>query len=262
MKKKALQVKHHPQLIRLISALQRFYFSPTFLGTEHLIAEKPAMYVGNHTIYGVLDSPILIDYLFTEHKIAVVSLADHVHFHIPLWKDMVKRVGGVQGVQEYAREAMRQGYSILVFPGGGREVIKRKGEAYQLIWKERYGFLKLAQEFQYDIALFAALGGDDVFDLAFDVNSLLNQKWFKKLLSYPKIDQFLRHGEVIPSLPKNLIPKKIPFYFKFLPRLSLQNIQSPEDLQHFRDELQQHIYAALEELRQQRIQDHNHKHKD
>lgn len=255
MGNKVLHIRHHPKLIRLISALQRFYFSPTFLGAEYIDAQRPAMYVGNHTIYGVLDSPILIDYLFTEHKIAVVSLADHMHFHIPIWKEMVKRVGGVQGVQEYAREAMRQGYSILVFPGGGREVIKRKGEAYQLIWKERYGFLKLAQEFNYDIALFAALGGDDAFDLAFDVNTLLKQKWFKKLLSYPKIDQFLRHGEVIPSVPKNLIPKKIPFYFKFLPRLSVQDIQNSEDLKVFRADLQQQIYRALEDLRQQRAQD-------
>ena len=252
MKSKALHIQHNSTLIRLISSVQRFYFSPTYLGTENLIANKPAMYVGNHTIYGVLDSPVLIDYLFNEHKIAIVSLADHMHFHIPIWKEVVKRVGGVDGVQEYAREAMRQGYSILVFPGGGREVIKRKGEAYQLIWKQRFGFLKLAQEFNYDIAPFVALGGDEVFDLAFDVNSLLKKKWFQKLLSYPKIDKLLRNGEVIPSIPKNIIPKRIPFYFKFLPRLSIQNIQSFDEMIEFRDELQQQIYAEIELLKQVR----------
>ncbi len=49
------------------------------------------------------------------------------------------------GIEDYVRSVMQQGYSILVFPGGGREVLKRKGEAYQLIWKQRYGFLKLAK---------------------------------------------------------------------------------------------------------------------
>ena len=250
MNLQALNVKHHSQLIRLMSGLQRLYFTPTFLGTENLVPQKPAMYVGNHTIYGVLDSPILIDYLFHQHKIAVVSLADHVHFHIPLWREMVKNVGGIDGVPEYARLAMQQGYSILVFPGGGREVVKRKGEAYQLMWKQRFGFLKLAQEFHYDIAPFVALGGDEVFDLAYDANSLLKQKWFQKLLSYPKVRGFLRNGEIIPSIPKNIIPKKLPFYFKFSPRMSLQDINSQDDLIKFREKLQQEIYQEIDILKQ------------
>ena len=183
MKNKALYIRHNSKLIRLGSLLQRFYFKPTFLGTENINPSKPAMYVGNHTIYGVLDSPVLIDYLFTEHKIVIVSLGDHIHFKVPVWRKMVEGMGAVQGLRENAREAMSQGYSILVFPGGGREVVKRKGEEYQLIWKERYGFLELAQEYGYDIAPFVALGGDDVFDLAYDANSLLDQKWFQKILS-------------------------------------------------------------------------------
>lgn len=255
MVKKQLEIQHNSKLLRAISALQRYYFRPTFLGAENLNPQKPAMYVGNHTIYGVLDSPILIDYLYNEHKIAIVSLADHMHFHIPIWKEMVKRVGGVDGVQAYARQAMQQGYSILVFPGGGREVIKRKGEAYQLIWKQRYGFLKLAQEFGYDIAPFVALGGDEVFELGFDVNMLLKQKWFNKILSNPKIGSFLRNGEVIPSIPKHIIPKRIPFYFKFMPRLSIDQIENMEDMIQFRDDLQQLIYAEIEALKVYRESD-------
>ena len=255
MVKKQLEIQHNSKLLRVISALQRYYFRPTFLGAENLNPQKPAMYVGNHTIYGVLDSPILIDYLYNEHKIAIVSLADHMHFHIPVWKEMVKRVGGVDGVQAYAKQAMQQGYSILVFPGGGREVIKRKGEAYQLIWKQRYGFLKLAQEFGYDIAPFVALGGDEVFELGFDVNMLLKQKWFNKILSNPKIGSFLRNGEVIPSIPKHIIPKRIPFYFKFMPRLSIDQIENMEDMIQFRDDLQQLIYAEIAALKVYRESD-------
>lgn len=255
MKNEALQIEHNSKMIRLGSLLQRFYFKPTFLGTENINASKPAMYVGNHTIYGVLDSPILIDYLFTEHKIAIVSLGDHIHFKVPLWRDMVKKMGAVQGLQEYAQEAMRQGYSILVFPGGGREVVKRKGEEYQLIWKERYGFLKLAQTFNYEIAPFVALGGDDVFDLVLDANVLLKQSWFQKILSVPKIGKFLRHGEVFPSIPKNIIPKRIPFYFKFLPRMSLEQITSVDDLKDFRAEIQQQLYKEIEVLKQLRTQE-------
>ena len=134
-------------------------------------------------------------------------------------------------------------------------MIKRKGEAYQLMWKQRYGFLKLAQEFNYEIAPFVALGGDEVFDLGFDVNVLLKQKWFKKLLSNPKIGSFLRQGDVIPSIPSHIIPKRIPFYFNFLPRRSVGNIKTMDDMVVFRDELQQLLYTEIEFLKQYRGQD-------
>jgi 1-acyl-sn-glycerol-3-phosphate acyltransferase len=247
-----LQVEHDARWIKRLSTLSRLYFTPTFLGAEHIHASKPAMYVGNHTLYGVFDSPILIDYLYNHHKVAVVSIADHGHFYLPFWRTVFKKFGAVDGEKEYIRAAMRQGYSILVFPGGGREVLKRKGEAYQLIWKQRYGFLKLAQEFNYDIVPFAALGGDEIFELGFDANLIVESQWFQKLLKVPQLDKLLRHGDVIPSLPKHMIPKRLPFYFQFMPRQNLAHIEDMQQLQDFRDQIQQQIYAGLDDLKQQR----------
>ena len=251
-----LQVEHDAKWIKRLSALSKVYFTPTFIGAEQLDASQPAMYVGNHSMYGVLDSPMLIDYLYNEHQVAVVSIADHSHFYLPLWRSVVKKFGAVDGVPAYVREAMQQGYSILVFPGGGREVLKREGEQYQLIWKQRYGFLKLAQEFGYDIVPFAALGGDEVFDIGFDANKVVQHQYFQKLLQVPKLSHLLRKGEVIPSLPKHLIPKRLPFYFKFMPRQSLMHIENLEQLQQFRDLIAAEIYTGLADLRVLRQQQH------
>ncbi|KUG38459.1 glycerol acyltransferase [Acinetobacter johnsonii] len=244
-----MQVEHDAKWIKRLSALSKVYFTPTFIGAEQLDASQPAMYVGNHSMYGVLDSPMLIDYLYNEHQVAVVSIADHSHFYLPLWRSVVKKFGAVDGVPAYVREAMRQGYSILVFPGGGREVLKREGEQYQLIWKQRYGFLKLAQEFGYDIVPFAALGGDEVFDIGFDANKVVQHQYFQKLLQVPQLSRLLRKGEVIPSLPKHFIPKRLPFYFKFMPRQSLMHIENLEQLQQFRDLIAAEIYTGLADLR-------------
>ena len=251
-----LQVEHDAKWIKRLSALSKVYFTPTFIGAEQLDASQPAMYVGNHSMYGVLDSPMLIDYLYNEHQVAVVSIADHSHFYLPLWRSVVKKFGAVDGVPAYVREAMQQGYSILVFPGGGREVLKREGEQYHLIWKQRYGFLKLAQEFGYDIVPFAALGGDEVFDIGFDANKVVQHQYFQKLLQVPKLSHMLRKGEVIPSLPKHLIPKRLPFYFKFMPRQSLMHIENLEQLQQFRDLIAAEIYTGLADLRVLRQQQH------
>ncbi|MBC6677508.1 1-acyl-sn-glycerol-3-phosphate acyltransferase [Acinetobacter johnsonii] len=251
-----LQVEHDAKWIKRLSALSKLYFTPTFIGAEQLDASQPAMYVGNHSMYGVLDSPMLIDYLYNEHQVAVVSIADHSHFYLPLWRSVVKKFGAVDGVPDYVREAMQQGYSILVFPGGGREVLKREGEQYHLIWKQRYGFLKLAQEFGYDIVPFAALGGDEVFDIGFDANKVVQHQYFQKLLQVPQLSRLLRKGEVIPSLPKHLIPKRLPFYFKFMPRQSLMHIENLEQLQQFRDLIAAEIYTGLADLRVLRKQQH------
>ena len=251
-----LQVEHDAKWIKRLSALSKVYFTPTFIGAEQLDASQPAMYVGNHSMYGVLDSPMLIDYLYNEHQVAVVSIADHSHFYLPLWRSVVKKFGAVDGVPAYVREAMQQGYSILVFPGGGREVLKREGEQYHLIWKQRYGFLKLAQEFGYDIVPFAALGGDEVFDIGFDANKVVQHQYFQKLLQVPQLNRLLRKGEVIPSLPKHLIPKRLPFYFKFMPRQSLMHIENLEQLQQFRDLIAAEIYTGLVDLRVLRQQQH------
>ena len=251
-----LQVEHDAKWIKRLSALSKVYFTPTFIGAEQLDASQPAMYVGNHSMYGVLDSPMLIDYLYNEHQVAVVSIADHSHFYLPLWRSVVKKFGAVDGVPAYVREAMQQGYSILVFPGGGREVLKREGEQYQLIWKQRYGFLKLAQEFGYDIVPFAALGGDEVFDIGFDANKVVQHQYFQKLLQVPQLSRLLRKGEVIPSLPKHLIPKRLPFYFKHMHRQRLMHIENLEQLQQFRDLIAAEIYTGLADLRVLRQQQH------
>ena len=61
-----------------------------------------------------------------------------------------------------ASALMRAGQHLMVFPGGQREVFKRKNEAYRLIWKERIGFVTLAAAFGYSIVPFASLGADEI----------------------------------------------------------------------------------------------------
>ena len=53
------------------------------------------------------------------------------------------------------------------FPGGAREVFKRRGEKYALIG-ERTGFARLAIECGYPIVPFSAVGAEDVYDIVLD----------------------------------------------------------------------------------------------
>lgn len=67
------------------------------------------------------------------------------------------------GHPDTCTELMRQSKTILVFPGGGRDMLKFKGAEYTLQWERRSGFARLAIEHDYPIVPVGLMGGDDVY---------------------------------------------------------------------------------------------------
>ncbi len=155
-------------LLRLIEPLRKL-INPKVYGIDE-VAERGALLVGNHTVLGVLDLPLLCAELWECGRI-VRALGDHAQFKVPGWRDMLKRVGAVEGTRANCAELMERGELILVFPGGGREVAKRKGERYKLVWKNRMGFARLAIQYGYPIVPFASVGADDAVDIVVNADN-------------------------------------------------------------------------------------------
>jgi 1-acyl-sn-glycerol-3-phosphate acyltransferase len=151
--------------LRLMEPIRKV-INPKVYGIEN-VPQRRALLVGNHTVMGMLDSPLMCAELW-EHGIIVRSLGDHAHFKIPGWRDVLTACGVVDGTRAITSELMDRGEVILVYPGGGREVAKRKGERYTLIWKERMGFARLAIEHGYTIVPFAAVGAEEAVDIVLD----------------------------------------------------------------------------------------------
>jgi 1-acyl-sn-glycerol-3-phosphate acyltransferase len=145
---------------------------PVFHGFENLPEERPLLFVGNHTIYGILDVPFLYAELYRRAGILLRGLGDHMHFQVPGWRDMISRYGVVHGTRANCARLMEQGECVLVFPGGAREVTRRRGERHTLIWKERIGFAKMALQHRCTIVPFSAVGIDDAFDILIDANDV------------------------------------------------------------------------------------------
>ena len=154
---------------RLVSILAPFgrVTQPVVLGIEQ-IPERPVLFVGNHTRYSFLDLPLMMSELWTRRRIVVRGLGDHGHYAIPVWRDLLTMAGMVRGTRENVRALMRDGQNIVVFPGGAGEVFKDRGQDYQLMWKERLGFARLAIEFGYPIVPFAAVGAEEMFHVVAD----------------------------------------------------------------------------------------------
>jgi len=237
------------------------YFSPKSYGTENIPQDRPVLFVGNHTIYGVLDPMMIVRSIYQSRGVFPRSLADHMHFGVPLWTPYIKSMGIVEGTREICSALMENKQSVLVFPGGAREVFKRKGESYKLVWKERTGFVKMALEHGYDIVPFASVGPDHAYSVMLDANDIskgLGAR-FRNSQFYQKT---LRKGDMIPPIARGIgltaIPRPERFYFSFgkpIATAHLQDEKQGDVLFPVREQVADAINEQIAELLAIREQD-------
>lgn len=252
-----------PPLSRIQKALflQKTWFDPVFKGLEHLDRSRPALYVGNHTLYGTLDGPLMILGLYEHKDIFLRSLGDHIHFQVPLWRKLLTDGGCVAGTPENCQQLMEAKEHILVYPGGGREVMKNKDELYQLVWKQRTGFARMAMQNGYDIIPFAAVGADDAYTIQYDTNDFYQSKVGKWLQKTGISDKYLRGGDAFVPLATGLglLPRPEKIYFAFGERISttaLQTQSENKDLQwQVREQVEAKIYQLMDDLFALRAED-------
>lgn len=149
---------------------------PYVSGLDRLPADGRFLLVGNHTQF--VGGEILLVPHFVRRAIGrrVRPLADR---RFGRWRgfghDLMTAYGGVVGAPETARELMRHNETILVFPGGGREIVKFKGEEYQLNWRGRSGFARIAAENDYPIVPVGLVGSDDIYKSLVTRDSVLGR---------------------------------------------------------------------------------------
>ena len=193
----------------------RWMFHPVFHGLENIPASGPLLFVGNHTLYGLIDIPLLFDELWNRRRIFLRGLADRGHYQVPLWRDLLTSCGAVLGTRENCSALMKAGESIVVFPGGAREVFKSRAEKYKLLWKERHGFAKLAVEHGCTVVPFASVGVEDAYDILFD-----RDDWLATPLGKIAMKLGMREDALMPiarGIGPTLIPRPARIYFRVMP---------------------------------------------
>jgi 1-acyl-sn-glycerol-3-phosphate acyltransferase len=143
---------------------------PVFIDIENVPRSGPFMLVGNHQLLGLQDLPSLVLELERRRGVRVRGMGDHAHFAIPGWRDVLRAMGAVPGTRENCAALLAAGEAVLVFPGGAREVYKRRDQRYQLLWGERTGFARMAIAAGCPIVPFAAVGAEDRFEVAVDID--------------------------------------------------------------------------------------------
>lgn len=209
-------VGHRPSaeeiaVARVLLEPWRLLTSPVFSGVEQVPTDRPFLLVGNHTLMGVLDVPLMLLGLHERTGVLVRPLGDHLHFQVPLWRDLLLRFGTVDGTRENCEALMRAGESILVFPGGAREVFKHKGEQYHLIWKNRTGFAALAIAHRYPIVPVAAVGAEECYDILVDSDEMRHSPLG------PVLEWLTARADELPPVVAGIgpLPRPQRFYFRF-----------------------------------------------
>lgn len=238
------------EVVRGIAAPMRLYCDPVFIGLKDLDSSRPALYVTNHNVLGVLDGVLWASELYLEKDVFCRSLVDDFHYLLPGWRDIgSKLMGFVRGSRENCHAMMDAGESIIVYPGGGRETCKRKSELHHLTWKKRTGFARMAIEHGYDIITVAQVGADDAYDIVADTDDIMQSK-FGQWLTKTGLSKYFKDGDTFPPIVRGLGPTLFPRperqYIHYGERISTVEYAGKEDDKEVLWDLRSRVENQLE----------------
>lgn len=222
-------------------------FSRPYVNGLHRLPDNGRfLLVGNHTTAG--NEVVLIPH-FVRRAIGtwVRPLADRRFGERPgFGRDLMTAYGGVVGAPETARELMRRNETILVFPGGAREISKFKGEEYQLNWSGRSGFARIAVDNSYPIVPVSLIGGDDVYKSLVTRDSALGR------LSQAVSERLSGRSDLAMPLMRGIGPTFVPrpqrMYLEFgdpIDTAKPEGMTTAEWVVQVRDSTQQSLETSL-----------------
>ncbi|KAL0331305.1 UNVERIFIED_CONTAM: Acyltransferase-like protein, chloroplastic [Sesamum angustifolium] len=142
--------------------------------------EGPVLLVGYHMLMGLELSPLVEEFLRVKNVmvrgIAHPTLFSHLverkneEFSLP---DYLRVYGAVPVSASNLFKLLKTKSHVLLYPGGAREALHRKGEEYKLFWPDQPEFVRMAARFGATIVPFGVIGEDDLVELILDYDDLM-----------------------------------------------------------------------------------------
>ncbi|XP_059652628.1 phytyl ester synthase 1, chloroplastic-like isoform X2 [Cornus florida] len=152
--------------------------------------EGPVLLVGYHMLMGFELVPLIEEFLI-EKNILVRGIAHPQLFTEQAkgqsnefsYSDSIRLFGGTPVSPSNLFKLLSTKSHVLLYPGGVREALHRKGETYKLFWPEQPEFVRMAARFGATIVPFGVIGEDDIAELVLDHNDLMR---------IPVVNDFIR----------------------------------------------------------------------
>lgn len=138
-------------------------------------SEGPVLFVGCHNMLGIEVAPMIRRFII-DKNIIIRGIA-HPMLFMKLKQgrmpdlaayDVMRVLGAVPVSASNLYKLFSMKSHILLYPGGVREALHRKGEEYKLFWPEQSEFVRMAARFGATIIPFGAVGEDDYAQLVLD----------------------------------------------------------------------------------------------
>lgn len=138
------------------------WFQPTIEGQENIPETEGALLVTNHGHFGI-DLPVLLRLILEGSGRAVRSLGDRVVFATPIFRDIAKTMGAIEGEPRTTVRLLEDDQLVLVYPGGAKEALGDPEDAYRLQWEKSHGFIRTALRAGKPILPVAGIGNEELY---------------------------------------------------------------------------------------------------
>ena len=141
--------------------LLKRYFRVQCHGIERVPKEQPVIYVGKHPrgylYFEIIVLGVLVHWDHGRRFFRVMEKANTSLHKLPLLGWMRRHTQSIDTSPNAALETLAAGLSLLIFPGGGRELY---AAADNVNWPKGAGFARLAARAQVPVVPFAIVGAD------------------------------------------------------------------------------------------------------
>ncbi|KAK2968787.1 hypothetical protein RJ640_028180 [Escallonia rubra] len=157
-------------------------------GFAGIPSEGPVLFVGYHMLLGLELGPLVCRF-WDEGNIHLRGIAHPMMFFRLREGKMpdlstfdAQRIMGavpVSATNFYRLLSLKS--HVLLYPGGVREALHRKGEEYKLFWPDQSEFVRMASRFGAKIIPFGTVGEDDICQLLLDYDDQMQIPYLKAL---------------------------------------------------------------------------------
>jgi 1-acyl-sn-glycerol-3-phosphate acyltransferase len=143
--------------------LASFYFRADVKGLHKIPSDGPVLLVGNHSGGNLTPDTTVFTLAFTTYfgvERRFYQLAHNLVLAMPQLS-FLRKYGTVAAGRDNAREALRTGAAVLVYPGGDYEAHRPSWEASKVDFDGRKGFIKLALDEDVPIVPIVSAGGQE-----------------------------------------------------------------------------------------------------
>lgn len=244
--KKALELGDNLDTSR-IYRMAKYLFDPQIMYGERIDTDRPSLFVANHGLFGFEGG--IIPSVVHEYTGKLPRLLTDSDVMLTRFQDTFMNLGMVLANRKVCSALMKAGESILVFPGGAREGVKRRGEQYKLFWEGRTGFVSMAIEQGFTITPVAAVGPDDMWDIRWDSDELVDTPvaWLSQRFFPDSYDP-----ELLAPIPKGLfgtlLPRPERFFIAFGEPFDTCPYRGRESDTAVVNDIKQTLQTQLEEL--------------